>query len=416
MGQNFQNQTPVLEVRNITKRFRGVVANSNVNLKLYQGEILGLLGENGAGKSTLMNIIYGLYHPTEGEILVNGKVVRMNTPKDAIALGIGMVHQHFQLVPVMTVAENIMLGSETTKNGFLDTRTVAKRIQELSDRYNLSVDPYALIEDLPVGIRQRVEIVKALYRNASILILDEPTAVLTPQEIEGLFQVMELLRQQGKSIVFITHKLKEVLRITDRIAVLRGGKTVGEADPKTATQSSLATMMVGREVILVVNKKPATPQQVVLNLQQVSATSDTGGAGLHKVSFDVRAGEIMGVAGVQGNGQTELVEVVTGLRSVTGGKIQIGGSDMTNASPRRVTEDGHSCHIPEDRHAYGMVESYSVADNMVLNTYYKAPFARGINVQPQAIRENAEALVKKFDVRTPSVEKAGGGLSGIKKK
>ncbi|MFZ1402046.1 MAG: ATP-binding cassette domain-containing protein, partial [Anaerolineae bacterium] len=263
-----------------------------------------------------------------------------------------------------------------------------------------------------VGIRQRVEIVKALYRNASILILDEPTAVLTPQEIEGLFQVMELLRQQGKSIVFITHKLKEVLRITDRIAVLRGGKTVGEADPKTATQSSLATMMVGREVILVVNKKPATPQQVVLNLQQVSATSDTGGTGLHKVSFDVRAGEIMGVAGVQGNGQTELVEVVTGLRSVTGGKIQIGGSDMTNASPRRVTEDGHSCHIPEDRHAYGMVESYSVADNMVLNTYYKAPFARGINVQPQAIRENAEALVKKFDVRTPSVEKAGGGLSG----
>lgn len=412
MGQNSQDRMPVLEVRNITKRFPGVVANSNVNLKLYQGEILGLLGENGAGKSTLMNIIYGLYHPTEGEILVNGKVVRMNTPKDAIALGIGMVHQHFQLVPVMTVAENIMLGSETTKHGFLDTRTVAKRIQELSDRYNLSVDPYALIEDLPVGIRQRVEIVKALYRNAGILILDEPTAVLTPQEIEGLFQVMELLRQQDKAIVFITHKLKEVLRITDRIAVLRGGKTVGEADPKTATQSSLATMMVGREVILVVNKKPATPQQVVLNLQQVSATSDTGGTGLHKVSFDVRAGEIMGVAGVQGNGQTELVEVVTGLRSVTGGKIQIGGSDMTNASPRRVTEDGHSCHIPEDRHAYGMVESYSVADNMVLNTYYKAPFARGINVQPQAIRENAEALVKKFDVRTPSVEKAGGGLSG----
>lgn len=412
MSQNYENQAPVLEVRHITKRFPGVVANSDVNLKLYHGEILGLLGENGAGKSTLMNIIYGLYHPTEGEILVNGKSVRMNTPKDAIALGIGMVHQHFQLVPVMTVAENIMLGSESVKNGFLDTKAVAKRIQELSDRYNLSVNPYALVEDLPVGLRQRVEIVKALYRNANILILDEPTAVLTPQEIEGLFQVMELLRQQDKSIVFISHKLKEVLRITDRIAVLRGGKTVGEADPKTATQGSLAAMMVGREVILVVDKKPSTPGSHVLSLQDVSAANDTGGLALNKVSFEVHAGEILGIAGVQGNGQTELVEVVTGLRPVTGGKISFSDNDMTTASPRRITEVGESCHVPEDRHAYGMVDSYSVADNMVLNTYYKAPFARGVNVQPQAIREHAEALVKKFDVRTPSVEKAGGGLSG----
>ncbi len=412
MEHNRDTRTPVLEVRNITKRFPGVVANNNVNLKLYAGEILGLLGENGAGKSTLMNIIYGLYHPTEGEILVNGKAVRMNTPRDAIALGIGMVHQHFQLVPVMTVAENIMLGSESVKNGFLDTRAVARRIEELSNRYNLSVDPYAVIEDLPVGVRQRVEIVKALYRNARILILDEPTAVLTPQEIEGLFEVMETLRKQDVSIIFISHKLKEVLRITNRIAVLRGGKTVGEADPKTATQSSLAAMMVGREVILVVDKKPAQPGEVILSMHDVTALNDMGATALNKVSFDVRAGEILGIAGVQGNGQTELVEVVTGLRGAASGKVKISGEEMTNAAPRRVTESGESCHVPEDRHAYGMVDSYSVADNMVLNTYYKAPFARGVNIQPLAIRQHAETLVQKFDVRTPSVEKAGGGLSG----
>ncbi|MCB9160693.1 MAG: ABC transporter ATP-binding protein [Caldilineaceae bacterium] len=404
--------TPVLEVRGITKTFPGVIANEDVNLTLYPGEILALLGENGAGKSTLMNIIYGLYHPTEGEILVRGQTVTMATPNDAIALGIGMVHQHFQLVPVMTVAENIMLGSETVKRGFLDTQTVADRIIELSHRYNLDVDPYAVVEDLPVGMRQRVEIVKTLYREADILILDEPTAVLTPQEIEGLFEVMELLKAQGKSLIFITHKLKEVLRVADRIAVLRGGRVVGEADPKTATQASLAEMMVGREVILTVDKTPANPRAVVLEIHGLSAKNDLGEPALRNVALDVRAGEIVGVAGVQGNGQTELVEVVTGLRRADAGRIALNGVDVTNASPRTITQDGQSCHVPEDRHAYGMVDSYSVADNLVLNIYNQPPFAKRMTINQQAINEHARELVAEFDVRTPSVETHGGSLSG----
>ena len=412
MSEGQAARTPVLETRGITKVFPGVVANNNINFTLYDGEILGLLGENGAGKTTLMNIIYGLYHPTEGEILVDGNVVRMNNPKDAIALGIGMVHQHFQLVPVMTVAENIMLGSETTRNGFLDFNDATRRIRELSQRYNLEVDPSAIVEDLPVGVRQRVEIVKALYRNAKILILDEPTAVLTPQEIEGLFEVMELLRKQGKSIIFITHKLKEVLRIADRITVLRDGKTVGEADPKTATQASLAAMMVGREVILVVDKEAAQPGDVVLDVQELSAHGDFGGMSLHEVSFDVHAGEIVGVAGVQGNGQTELVEVLTGLRPSKSGRVLIGDKDMTHAAPRRITDEGQVSHVPEDRHAYGMVDSYSVADNLVLNSYFRPPYARWININQAAIYHHADELIQKFDVRTPSAATSAGSLSG----
>lgn len=406
------HQTPVLEIRNISKHFPGVIANDDVNLTLHEGEILALLGENGAGKSTLMNIIYGLYQPTSGEILVNGQPVVMENPNDAIALGIGMVHQHFQLVPVMTVAENIMLGSETVKNGLLDTRSVATRISELSHRYNLDVDPHAVIEDLPVGMRQRVEIVKTLYRNANILILDEPTAVLTPQEIEGLFEVMNLLRSQGKSIIFITHKLKEVLAVADRIAVLRQGKVVGEADPQSATQTSLASMMVGREVILTVDKTVATPQGTVLEVKGVSAHDDLDQPALRNVSFSVQAGEIVGVAGVQGNGQTELVEVVTGLRKVDQGQILIEGQDMTHATPRQITDEGHSCHVPEDRHTYGMVSAYSIADNLVLNSYHQAPYARGLTINRAAIQRHAAELVEQFDVRTPSIETAGGSLSG----
>jgi simple sugar transport system ATP-binding protein len=408
-----EQRTPVLETRNITKRFPGVVANEDVNIKLYPGEILGMLGENGAGKSTLMNIVYGLYQPTEGELWVRNQKVEMKTPNDAIELGIGMVHQHFQLVPVMTVAENIMLGSETVKKtGLLDTRQVSDRIRELSHRYNLDVDPAALIEDLPVGMRQRVEIVKTLYRNADIVILDEPTAVLTPQEIEGLFEVMELLKGQGKSIIFITHKLKEVLHVSDRIVVLRQGKVVGEADPATATQASLASMMVGREVILTVDKEPAQPQDIVLEIKDLKAKNDLGEQALDGVSLDVRAGEIVGVAGVQGNGQTELVEVVTGLRRADSGSIAINGADMTNASPRRVTQEANSCHVPEDRHAYGMVAAYSVADNMVLNTYNLPPFAKGITIQQDAILKHAEELIEEYDVRTPSPLTPGGSLSG----
>ncbi len=404
--------TPVLEVRNITKKFPGVIANQDVNIRLMPGEILALLGENGAGKSTLMNIVYGLYHPTSGEILVNGEPVVFHTPRDAIARGIGMVHQHFQLVPVMTVVENVMLGDESTKLGKLDRKLVAARITELSERYNLAVDPHAIIEDLPVGVRQRVEIIKALYRKADILILDEPTAVLTPQEIEGLFQVMELLRGQGKSIIFITHKLKEVLHIADRIVVLRGGKTVGEADPKTATQASLASMMVGREVILTVEKEAARPTEVVLELEGISARDDLGQPALRNVSLQVHAGEIVGVAGVQGNGQTELVEVITGLRHADSGHTRINGKEMTNTSPRHITVEGESCHVPEDRHAYGMVDSYSIAHNLVLNTYFQPPFARNATINEKAINEHAAKLVEKFDVRTPSVQTAGRSLSG----
>jgi simple sugar transport system ATP-binding protein len=403
----------VLEVKGITKRFPGVVANRDISLTLRRGEILALLGENGAGKSTLMNIVYGLYHPTEGEIWVNGQPVRMDNPKDAIRLGIGMVHQHFQLVPVMTVTENVMLGSETVKHGqFLDRKTVAKEIQTLSERYRLAVNPDALVGDLPVGARQRVEIVKTLYRQADILILDEPTAVLTPQEIDGLFEVMELLRQQGKSIIFITHKLKEVLQIADRIAVLRNGEVVGEADPKTSSQADLANLMVGREVILTVEKEAAKSGPVVLEVSNVTAVDDLGEPALQGVDLTVHSGEIVGVAGVQGNGQTELVEVLTGLRHVTGGNFRLGDADMTNASPRRITLEGQSCHVPEDRHTFGMVDSYSVAQNLVLNTYHQPPFARGVTVQERAIAEHASRLIAEYDVRTPSIYTEANSLSG----
>ncbi len=407
------SQIPVLEVKHITKRFPGVIANDDVNLTLYKGEILALLGENGAGKSTLMNIIYGLYKPTEGEIYVNGQPAVMHSPKDAIALGIGMVHQHFQLVPVMTVAENIMLGAESVKkNGLLDIKKVAREIAELSHRYHLDVDPYATVEDLPVGVQQRVEIIKALYREAEILILDEPTAVLTPQEIEGLFEIMRLLQAQGKSIIFISHKLKEVLYISDRIVVLRDGKVVGETTPAEASQETLAAMMVGREVILTVEKAPAKPGDVVLEVKGLRAKSDLGEMALRGVSFQVRAGEILGVAGVQGNGQTELVEVITSLKKAEGGQVFINGEDMTNASPRAITQKGQSSHVPEDRHAYGMVSSYSIADNLVLNTYNLPPFARGITINRPAIMKHAEELIEEFDVRTPSPMTPAGMLSG----
>ncbi|HFQ95263.1 MAG TPA: ABC transporter ATP-binding protein, partial [Anaerolineae bacterium] len=404
--------TPVLEVKHVTKRFPGVVANDDVNLTLYEGEILALLGENGAGKSTLMNIIYGLYKPTEGEIYVRGKKVEMKSPRDAIALGIGMVHQHFQLVPVMTVAENIMLGAERVKRGLLHVKKVPQQPQELSHRYHLDVDPYAVVEDLPVGVQQRVEIIKALYREAEILILDEPTAVLTPQEIEGLFEIMKRLQSQGKSIIFISHKLKEVLYISDRIVVLRDGKVVGETTPAEATQEKLAAMMVGREVILTVEKEPARPGKVVLEVKDLEAKSDLGEPALRGVSFQVHEGEILGVAGVQGNGQTELVEVITSLRKAESGQVIINGEEMTNASPRAITQKGQSSHVPEDRHAYGMVASYSVADNLVLNTYNLPPFAKGIRINRPAIIRHAEELIEKFDVRTPGPHTPAGSLSG----
>ncbi len=403
---------PVLELKGITKRFPGVLANDHIDLTLHEGEVLSLLGENGAGKSTLMNVLYGLYAQDEGEIHIQGEKVDIEGPNDAIDLGIGMVHQHFMLVPVLTVAENVMLGMESIKNGvFLDRKDAADRIREISERYGLGVDPEALVGELPVGLQQRVEIIKLLYRNADILILDEPTAVLTPQEVEGLFEVIRSLVSQGKSVIFISHKLKEVLALSDRIAVLRGGKMVGTADPETSTERDLATLMVGREVILTVPKEPAEPEAPVLKVEGLQAMGDRGGMAVKGISFEVKAGEIVGVAGVQGNGQTELVEVLTGLREAEGGTVQLLGQDVTNATPRVITETG-SAHIPEDRQADGLVLGYSIADNLILNTYYLPPVARGMVMRADAVMDRAKTLVEEYDVRTPSIMTPVGNLSG----
>lgn len=407
-----KNNSVVLEAKGITKRFPGVLANDQVDLKLHQTEILALLGENGAGKSTLMNMLYGLYHPDEGEIWIKGEQVSLSNPHDAIDRGIGMVHQHFQLVPVMTVAENVMLGSEVTKGGGrLDIREAERQVLELSQRYGLEVDPTAVVEDLPVGTQQRVEIIKALYRKADILILDEPTAVLTPQEATELFRIMRELTAQGVSIIFITHKLKEVLAVADSVAVLRGGRMVGTADPKTATETSLAELMVGRTVILQVEKDEASPGDVVLRVENLHIRDDRNQLAVEGVDLEVSAGEIVGIAGVQGNGQRELVEALTGLRPVEGGQVTIAGQNSTYFSPRQITELGVA-HIPEDREKHGLVMPYSIAHNMVLNTYYQAPFANGPVISQDAIDEQGVKLVADYDVRTPSIHTSTRSLSG----
>jgi simple sugar transport system ATP-binding protein len=403
---------PVLELRDITKRFPGVLANDHINLTLNEGEILALLGENGAGKTTLMNVLYGLYTPDEGEILIRGEKVEIHDPNDAIEHGIGMVHQHFMLVPVFTVTENVMLGVESVKNGiFLDRKTAAERIRAISQQFGLKVDPDAVVEDLPVGVQQRVEIIKVLYREADILIFDEPTAVLTPQEVEELFKVFKSLVEQGKSLIFITHKLNEVLAIADRILVLRNGRVAGVTTPQEATKESLASMMVGRDVILEVEKPPARLGDLVLEVQDLVVQDDRHLVAVKGVSFQVRAGEILGIAGVQGNGQTELVEALTGLRPVVSGRITILGEDVTNAEPRQVIELG-SAHVPEDRQKDGLVLTFSVADNLVLNTYYQMPFARGINLDHRAIESAASDRVEQFDIRTPSIFIPVANLSG----
>ena len=513
--------TPILEVRDLTKRFPGVLANDSVSFSLKQGEILAFLGENGAGKSTLVNMIYGLYTQDEGEIEFRGEPVDIAEPNDAIELGIGMVHQHFQLVPVFTVAENIVMGTEPTRfpfswrtlgmaggvsallfflggifalenvaqwllaalfggaavatiyalvfglgwlsrRGFrlyfpvtavvttlilvalavlgapsriplavllalllaaatypvllvattaLDRRVARQRIRALSEQYGLAVDPDALIEDMPVGVQQRVEIIKTLYREAEILILDEPTAVLTPQETEELFEIMQGLVDQGKSIIFITHKLKEVLTFADRVIVLRDGRVAGETTPAESSEQELAEMMVGREVTLVIEKGPASPSDVVLEVTGLTADDVREQQVLHGVDFGVRAGEVLGVAGVQGNGQTELVEVLTGLRQATGGTFRVLGQDVTNASPRTITELGVA-HIPEDRQQDGLVLTFPIYDNMVLNTYYQPPFAKGPSMQFDQVYKYAERLSEEFDVRTPSIELPVQNLSG----
>ncbi len=413
------NETPVLEARGLTKRFPGVLANDKVDLTLMKGEVLALLGENGAGKTTLMNMLYGLYRPDEGEILINGRSTHFHSPHAAIAAGIGMVHQHFMLVPVMTVTENVMLGVEETQGilgkvpmlGRLNKRIVADRIREISKQYNLAVDPDDTIKNLPVGTQQRVEIIKALYRHADILILDEPTAVLTPQEAEELFKVMHNLTSQGVSIIFITHKLKEVLAVADRITVLRGGRGVGSTGTQGATEASLAEMMVGRKVILQVDKENAHPGKTILQVDNLVVKDDRKQTAVNRLSFEVKAGEILGIAGVQGNGQRELVEGLTGLRKIEAGQIKLDGANITHLPPRDVTEAGVA-HVPEDREKHGLIMTYPIADNIVLNNYYLPPYASGPVLNQQQIDKHAQELVNKYDVRTPSIYTPAGSLSG----
>ena len=393
---------PALEMRGITKRYPGVVANDGISLQVRPGEIHALLGENGAGKTTLMNVLYGLAKPDEGEILLDGSPVTISGPADAIARGINMVHQHFMLVPVLTVAENILLGDETMANRiFLDRREARRRIVELGRRFGFEIDPDAKVGSLSVGWQQRVEILKALYRNARILVLDEPTAVLTPQETEEIFAVLRRLAEEGHSIVFISHKLYEVLEIADRITVIRRGRVVGERLPKATNEDDLAELMVGREVQLTVDRGVSHPAAPVLQISGLEARDDRGQVAVRGVDLEVRAGEIFGIAGVAGNGQDELVEAIVGLRRPSAGTVSLAGRDVTGKSPRKMNEAGVA-YVPADRHRFGLVLSFSVADNLVLTSYYRKPYARGIIRDSRAILRDAATVIGRYDIRTPS--------------
>jgi simple sugar transport system ATP-binding protein len=401
-----------LELKGITKRFPGVLANDRVNLEIKSGEILGLLGENGAGKTTLMNILYGLYSATEGDILIDGRVQDFRSPGDAIAAGIGMVHQHFMLVPVFTVAENVVLGVEPTRAaGILNMEEARCDVSQISAKYGLEVDPDAVIEDLPVGIQQRVEIIKVLFRQAEIIVFDEPTSVLTPQEVEEFFGIVRSLRDAGKGIIFITHKLDEIREVADRINVLRRGRIVGEADPKAVGKEQLAELMVGRPVELVVAKEDANPGAPVLEVEDLVVLDDRNHPNVDGVSFTVHAGEIVGIAGVQGNGQTELVEALTGLRTALSGVVRLSGEVVTDDTPREIHRKSVA-HVPEDRQRSGLVLTFTVAENLVLDSYYDEPFSRGMVMDWGRTRENARALVEEYDVRTPSIEVEVRNLSG----
>jgi ABC-type uncharacterized transport system ATPase subunit len=419
-----------LELRGITKRFGSLVANDHIDLVVQPGEIRALLGENGAGKTTLMNVLYGLIQPDEGEILLDDEQVAIHSPRDAIRARVGMVHQHFMLVPVFTVAENVTLGTEPVRRlatpamnlgglrvpalglpslGLLDRRKARRDVLELSERFGLRVDPDVLVEELPVGVQQRVEIIKALLRDASVLVLDEPTAVLTPGETQDLFRIMRELRAGGRSIIFISHKLKEVQAIADNVTVIRRGKVVGERPPSTSGVE-LAALMVGRSVQLRVSKEPARPGDVVLDVQDLNVHGERGEQSVRDVSFEVRAGEILGVAGVQGNGQTELCEALMGLRPSTG-SVHLGGTDLSHASTRDRLRAGIG-YVPEDRSEDGIVGDFSVADNLVLDVYDRPPYASGIALNLDAIRDSAATRVQEYDVRTTSVQTPAGTLSG----
>jgi len=402
----------VLEMRHVTKRFPGIVANDDISFDLHEGEVHALLGENGAGKSTLMNILYGLYHPDEGEILIKGKPVRLGSPSAAIDAGVGMVHQHFMLIPVMTVAENIVLAQEPTTAGvFLDIAEAERRVKEISDRYGLAVDPRARIDQITVGQQQRVEILKALYREADILVLDEPTAVLTPQEAKELFEVVRSLTERGKSIVFISHKLNEVLEIADRITVLRRGKLIETLPGEGATEAGLARLMVGREVLLRVAKTPAHPAEPLLEIDELRVVDDRGIEKVRGISLEVRAGEIVGIAGIDGNGQTELIDAMSGLYPVESGRVLVGGRDVTSESAHGHLEAGLG-HIPEDRQRRGLVLEYSIAENLALHDYRSAPVSRYGWLFPRRLIQRARSLIREFDVRGGGPTTRAGGLSG----
>jgi simple sugar transport system ATP-binding protein len=405
-----EERTPVVEMRGVTKHFPGVLANDHVDLDLYRGEVLALLGENGAGKSTLMNILVGLYRQDEGEIYVREKRVEIHSPRDAAALGIGMLHQNFMLVQPMTVAENIVLGLGDL-DFVPDMAEVAERIDELSEQYNLEVDPQARIWQLSVGEQQRVEILKLLYRDAEILILDEPTAVLTPQEADELAQVLERMVNEGKSAIFITHKMDEVVEFSDRVQVLQEGRSVAVKRTSETDPQELARLMVGREVLFRLDKKACTPGETVLELRDVEARDDKGLPALRGVSLKIREGEILGIAGVAGNGQRQLAEVVTGLREVTEGQVLIGGQDLTNRSPLDVIKSGVS-HIPADRVGMGAVGDMAVSDNLAMKGYRSAPLAEGGILRPQRILDFARQLITTFRIATPTPQTRIKFLSG----
>ncbi|MDQ5822370.1 MAG: ABC transporter ATP-binding protein [Actinomycetota bacterium] len=403
---------PVLELRSITKRFPGVVANDAVDFDLRAGEVHALLGENGAGKSTLMNIVYGLYRPDEGEIRIAGKPASIGSARDAIRYGIGMVHQHFMLIPVMTVAENIVLASEPTRAGvMLDYDSATRRVRDLSEQFGLVVDPEARVEDIGVGQEQRVEILKALYRGAQILILDEPTAVLTPHEAEELFEIIDSLKEQGKSIVFITHKLKEVLAVADRITALRRGKKIETVLREGATETGLARLMVGREVLLRVEKQPSTPGEPLLDVRDLHVLDSRGLEAVRGVSFQAREGEIVGIAGVDGNGQSELIDALTGLRRAQSGHVLIAGEEVLGESPSEVLDRGLG-HIPEDRQRRGLVLEFSLAENLALHDYDHPPIGRFGWLSPRPMIQRARRLLKDFDVRGGGPHTRAAALSG----
>lgn len=401
----------VIEMIGITKIFPGTVANDDVNFELLKSETHVLLGENGAGKTTLMNILYGLYQPEKGEIIVNGKPVKITNPNDAIKLGIGMVHQHFMLVHNFTVAENIVLGMEPKAGLTIDIKKAIKDVKEIADKYGFNINPKAVIEDISVGQQQKVEILKALYRGADVLILDEPTAVLTPQEIEELSVIIDNLKEEGKSVILITHKLKEVMKMSDRVTIIRRGKATGTVKTKETNIDQLAELMVGRKVNLVVKKDEAKLGHEILKVEDLVVKDHRGVEVVKGVSLTVRAGEIVGLAGVDGNGQTEFIEALTGLRKSESGKIKLKDKDIFGRSPRQITDSGLA-HIPEDRHKRGLILKYSLFENSVLGTYHKKPFSNGIVMNYNEIRKHCQKLIEEFDVRTPNDEVTAAALSG----